>query len=211
MPKKKPLSRERVLDAALQIVDNEGLDALTMRRLGLALGVEAMSVYNHVPSRAALLDGVHERILSELAEPPAPKGKKRGDWAEAVRERARAFRRVLIAHPKALVLFATRVAVTPSALVHVDRGLAILLAAGFSVEDAVYGFQCIVTFVVGHTLSTHATVPSEERSRAVYDEVDGLPALAEAAAVLGAPSPEAEFELGLDIFVRGLATKLSAR
>src|SRR5258706_12286391 len=88
------LSRERVLEAALQIVDEEGLEAISMRRLGEALGVEAMSLYNHVENKAAILDGVFERVLSEL--PPA---KRTGSWKAALKERARALRAVLRKHP----------------------------------------------------------------------------------------------------------------
>src|SRR5687767_13509300 len=104
MPPKKPkqpLTRERVLAAAVRIVDREGLEALTMRRLGEALGVEAMSLYRHVPGRGALLDGIHETILSELPDPP-----RIADWMDAVLAQARAYREVLTAHPNALVLFA---------------------------------------------------------------------------------------------------------
>src|ERR1043165_9533546 len=65
------LSRERILDAALALLDRDGLEALSMRKLGEALGVEAMSLYNHVPNKAALLDGIHELILTSVPAPPA--------------------------------------------------------------------------------------------------------------------------------------------
>jgi AcrR family transcriptional regulator len=202
-----PLTKERVLAAAVQLVDTSGLEALTMRRLGEALGVEAMSLYRHVPGRAALLDGIHETILSELGDLDHA---RRSRWTEAVRAHGRAFRRVLVAHPNALVLFATRPAVTPAALVHVDRGLSILRNAGFSVDDALSAFQTIVTFVVGHALSSHAVIPSEDRSKAAYDAVESLPALTEAAAILGERDIDAEFEFGLDALIRGLEAKLGA-
>src|SRR5687768_13119695 len=165
MAPKKPLTRERVLAAAVRIVDKEGLEALTMRRLGHALGVEAMSLYRHVPGRAALLDGIHETILGELPDPP-----RIANWIDAIRTQARAFRAVLTAHPNALVLFATRPAVTPPSLRHVDHGLSILRRAGFSIREAMSAFQTIVTFIVGHVLSTHAVVQEEERSTPKYAE-----------------------------------------
>jgi AcrR family transcriptional regulator len=207
-PRRRALDRPQIVGAALALLDEVGLDALTMRRLGDALGVEAMSLYRHVPGRAALLDGIHEAILGELGDLERA---RRGPWTEAVRANARAFRCVLVAHPNALVLFATRPAVTPASLVHVDRGLAILRKAGFSVGDALSAFQTIVTFVVGHALSTHAVVPSEDLSSVAYDAVEGLPALTEAAAILSERDLDAEFEFGLDALVRGLAARLAAK
>ncbi len=203
MPPNKPLSRERVLTAAVRIVDDEGLEALTMRRLGQALGVEAMSLYRHVPGRAALLDGIHEMILSEL-----PRSRTSEDWIASARAQARAFRRVLLAHPNALVLFATRPAVTPASLRHVDTGLRILRRAGFSIPDAIAAFQTLVTFVIGHALSTHAVVPHEERSAPDYVNLNELTALAEVAPFLKDSDVDAEFEFGLDAILRGLEAKL---
>jgi AcrR family transcriptional regulator len=201
-PPRIPLTRERVLAEALAIVDSEGLEALTMRRLGEALGVEAMSLYRHVPGRAALLDGIHETILLDLEDPPRARR-----WTESVRTQARAFRSLLLAHPNALVLFATRPAVTPGSLRHVDSGLAVLRGAGFSVDDAISAFQTLVTFVVGHALSTYGPIPTDERSTPSYDLTD-LAALSEAAVALADHDVDAEFEFGLDAFVRGLEVKL---
>jgi len=206
MPPAKPLTRERVLTTAVRIVDKEGLEALTMRRLGQALGVEAMSLYRHVPGRAALLDGIHETILSELPH----RMHTARSWTEAARTQARELRRVLIAHPNALVLFATRPAVTPASLRHVDTGLSVLRHAGFSVAETVAAFQTIVTFVVGHALSTHATVPNEERSTPDYAKAKELKALAEVATVLLDSDVDAEFEFGLDTILLGLAAKLKS-
>jgi AcrR family transcriptional regulator len=202
MPPKKPLTRERVLAAAVRIVDKEGLEALTMRRLGQALDVEAMSLYRHVPGRAALLDGIHETILAELAAPP-----RITNWIDAIRTQARAFRTVLTAHPNALVLFATRPAVTPASLRHVDAGIVILRRAGFSITDAIAAFQTIVTFVVGHVLSTHAVVPKEERSTPAYTDAKELRGLAEVLPHLADHDVDAEFEFGLDTILRGLEAK----
>src|SRR5579871_4325912 len=121
MPGRVPLSQERVLRAALEIVDRDGLEALSMRRLGAELGVEAMSLYNHVPSKAVLLDGIYEQILEETGKPRA-----RGTWLDQARHQARALRRALLAHPNAVSLFATRSAATPAALARLEVELAIL-------------------------------------------------------------------------------------
>jgi len=206
MPVKQPLSRERVLRAAVDLVDQEGLESLTMRRLGAALGVEAMSLYRHVNGRGALLDGIHEAILSELEEPP-----KSAKWQESVRGYARGFREVLIAHPNSLVLFATRPAVTPASLRHIDRGLAVLRRdAGFTAKRAVSVFQVLVTYVVGHALSTHAVIPKEEETTPAYESATDMPYLVESSAILLDRDLDEEFEYGLDALILGLETKLTA-
>ena len=202
-----PLTRDRVLRAAVDVVDHEGIEALSMRRLGQELGVEAMSLYRYVPSKADLLDGIYGIILAEIVVPRAA-----GEWQTTTRLYARAFRKALVAHPNALSLFATRPAVTPASLRHVESGLALLRGVGFEVEDAVSAFQVVVTFVVGHTLSTHAPAGDDaERSTPAYRDLEPseFPALIEAAATLADRDPDQEFEFGLDVVLAGLAAKLA--
>src|ERR671933_1997998 len=91
---RRPLNRRRVLEAAVRFADREGLESLTMRRLGAELGVEAMSLYNHVPNKSALLDGMVEVLLNELEVPPEKLG-----WEERIREGYGAFRRLAHEHP----------------------------------------------------------------------------------------------------------------
>jgi AcrR family transcriptional regulator len=171
-----PLTRDRVLEAALALLDRDGLDALSMRRLGEALGVEAMSLYNHVPNKAALLDGLHERILA-LVEPPP----RTNDWQLYARHQARALHQTLCAHPGAITLFATRPARTPASLARFEQYLAMLVAAGFTPDHAVHVVQIVMAFVVGHAMWTVSTTEPDDRDDA-----------------------SAELELGLDAFLRGL-------
>jgi AcrR family transcriptional regulator len=203
-----PLSRNRILETAVVVLDQEGLDALTMRRLATELGVEAMSLYRHVANKAALLDGVHERILGELQL-----GSRERDenWAAAIGSYARAFRKVLRAHPNALPLFATRPAVAPASLRHVERGLRVLRGAGFTIGEAISAFQTLVTFVVGHTLSTDGA-PTDDRSAVAYEQLPAaeFPTLREAARVIAQHSVDKEFEFGLDVLLRGLGERLKA-
>lgn len=182
------LSRERVLEAAVALVDEEGLDALTMRRLAEELGVEAMSLYRYVKNKDDLLDGLHATILAELVVPDL-----KGPWREVLRELARAFRRTLEAHPRAVLLFATRPAVAPGAVEHVERVLQLLVAAGFG-ADAVHAFQAGFTFVVGHTLWR------------LGSSADWLPPSRP-----GAHGLDEEFEYGLDALLLGLEAKLRRR
>jgi AcrR family transcriptional regulator len=187
------------------VIDREGMGALSMRRLGLEVGVEAMSLYRYVPSKADLLDGIHGTILDEVVIPSA-----RGPWTKLVRAYARGFRKALVAHPNALSLFATRPAVSTASLRHVEIGLRLLRAAGFGVDEAVSAFQIIVTFVVGHTLSTHAPASEDERSVPAYRDLSPteFPTVLEAAGALADHDVEQEFELGLEVLLAGLAGRL---
>ena len=204
-PERAPLSREGILAAALRLVDREGLEALTMRRLGAEIGVEAMSLYHHVSSKAAVLDGLHEAILAEM---PPLGGEP--DGLEALRGMARGFARVLGAHPRALPLFATRPAVTPASLRHVETALAVLERLGLGPDESVSAFQVLVTFVVGHALSRFAPAAGGEVSPARYEDLPPaeFPRLSALAAALATHDPEAELELGLDLFLGGLRARL---
>ena len=171
-----PLSRERILAAALELLDREGLAALSMRKLGDVLGVEAMSLYNHVPNKAALLDGIHESILARVARPPRTK-----DWRAYARHQARALHETLCAHPNAITLFATRPASTSASFARLEQYLEMLVEAGFTPADALHIVQIVMAFVVGHAMWTVGTSPD------------------------GKPDAESrrELELGLDAFLRG--------
>ena len=201
------LSRERILRAALSVVDCEGLEAISMRRLGEELGVEAMSLYNHVPNKAAILDGILEIVLAELPswQPPAP-------WPAAIRARALALRAVLRAHPHVLPLFANRPAVTPASILHIEGALEVFHTAGMPMPYALGAFQVVVAFVVGHTIASYAPRRQEE-SQPQYEQLSpvAFPRVREAARLLPARDLEKEFELGLDAMLAGLDTLLSAR
>jgi AcrR family transcriptional regulator len=133
-----PLTREGLLDAALAIVDAEGLLALTMRRLATAVGVEAMSLYHHVPNKETLLDWAVERMRSGMRLPdPLP-----SDWPSVLEAIFVEYRRVLAAHPHMLPL-ATR---------RTDRGEASgLIDQGIPPDDAVELYQSLVAFTVGYS------------------------------------------------------------
>src|SRR5919112_3249419 len=101
--KRQPLSRRRILEAAVRFADREGLEALSMQKLGSELGVEAMSLYNHVPNKDALLDGMVEVLLGELEVPPED-----DSWDERIREGYRSFRRLAHEHPNVFPLLVNR-------------------------------------------------------------------------------------------------------
>lgn len=199
------LSRARILEAALGLVDREGLAALSMRRLGAELGVEAMSLYNHVPSKAAVLDGLQEVILDALPLPcPAP------DWVEVLRGAARAFHGALAAHPNALPLFASRPPVTPAALRHVDAALGVLRGAGFGPESCVGAYQALIAFVVGHALASSG--PAGDASAPRHDALprEELPHLTAVVSGLKGHDARQDFEFGLDALLIGLRARAMA-
>jgi AcrR family transcriptional regulator len=191
MTKRQPLSRDAILDAAVAILDHHGMAGLSMRRLGTALGVEAMSLYNHVPSKDALLDGIHERILLSLDPPPNAR-----TWQAFTRHQAHALHRALLAHPNAIPLFATRPAATPAAVERLDRYLEVLLRAGFKPLDALSIVQLFAQLVVGHAMwATSVEVTMLDDS--------APPHVKQVERALASWNPDRELELGIDAMVHG--------
>lgn len=143
-PKKRtvPLTRDELFAAALAIADAEGLDALSMRRLAADVGVEAASLYHHLPNKDALLDGVLVRMRSEMRIPdPLPE-----DWKELLLAIFAEYQRVLAAHPNLTPLAGRRVDTDP------DSGLVFLTQLGFSDNDAVELWQSMIALVTGFSI-----------------------------------------------------------
>ncbi|MFQ3584481.1 MAG: TetR/AcrR family transcriptional regulator C-terminal domain-containing protein [Cyanobacteriota bacterium] len=142
-----PLTRERILDAALEWVDAEGLEALSMRKLAQVLGVKAMSLYNHVANKDEIIDALVDRVIGEMALPdPAL------DWKAAMRRRAISAHEVLLRHPWATMPIVSRMNVGPAMLRYVDATLGCLLRAGFSAEMADHAWNAIDSHIYGFTL-----------------------------------------------------------
>ncbi|MEO6888010.1 MAG: TetR family transcriptional regulator, partial [Ktedonobacteraceae bacterium] len=132
-----PLTRQRVLEAALHLIDREGLEGFSMRKLGAMLGVEAMSLYNHVESKRALFDGVIELLIVQDQYPEKPDVTPREElWAFA-----HAFRDILRAHPRVLPLVATSPLRTPATLAILDRLLETIHRAQITGVQAIYVLQ----------------------------------------------------------------------
>lgn len=197
--RRKPLTRDAILDAALALLDRDGLASLSMRKLGAALGVEAMSLYNHVPSKDALLDGLHERVLLSLEPPPA----QARHWQAFARHQAHALHRALLAHPNAIPLFATRPAATPAAMARLDRYLAVLMEAGFQPLDALSVVQLVAQLVVGHAM----WATSIEIMAAT--DAPAPPHVAQVERVLDRWDPDRELELGIDALLHGFERLLA--
>jgi TetR/AcrR family transcriptional regulator, tetracycline repressor protein len=140
------LSREVVLDTALRFVDEHGLAALSMRKLGAELGVEGMALYYYVPNKDALLDGLVERVTRVDDVPAADV-----PWQEWLRQVATEMRKRLLAHPAVLPLVATRDPMGPGFLALFETALRVLDV--FEPRRAVHVFNSVGTFVLGHVLA----------------------------------------------------------
>lgn len=144
---REPLTRQRVLAAAVALADDRGIAAVTMRSLAQRLGVEAMSLYHHVPGKDALLDGMVDLVFDEIAVPDGD-----GDWQAAIRGRAMSARDVLRRHPWAIGLLDSRRAPGPSTLRHNDAVLGRFRAAGFSLPMAAHAISVVDSYVYGFAL-----------------------------------------------------------
>jgi AcrR family transcriptional regulator len=199
------LSRRRVLEAALRIVDSEGLNALTMRRLGRELGVEAMSLYRHVPNKDALLDGIVELIVLEIEVPHVD-----GDWKEAARQIVRSYRRAAHSHPNAFPLVTMRPLNTPEGLRRLDATFEILRRAGLDEPTAIVAFRTLASYTRGFALEevTGRAIGAEPLGSDRLDPralpAEEFPRLAELAPRLVAADRDAEFERGVDLILTGL-------
>ena len=210
------ITRDLVLTTALQIIDRDGADGLSMRRLARALDRDPMILYRHAPNKAALLDGVAETVLAQLKVDPADP-----DWAGQLRAVARDYRALALAHPHVVPLLVTRPLATPLALRPpgtlrpLEDILALLTRAGFSGADALHIYRALFGFLHGHVLNELQELVDNP------DETDDLlrlglhrlpigefPLLRSLAPVLAAYDGAAELERGLDILLTGLATTL---
>lgn len=205
------LTRDRILDAALAMVDRDGLEGLTMRHLGAELGVEAMALYRYVPNKDALLDAVLERVLSELpAELPAA-----DNWHDDIRGLFRAFAGLIRRHPRTIPLLSTMVLTDPAVARPAALVLAVLEKAGFDPLSALQALTTATSAVVGFALSEVGTakVCAELRERVASGEPVESPAALDPMVAALVPKlaeldPDATFEYGIDVILAGLEAKL---
>lgn len=210
---KAPLTRDRILQCALELIDRDGLDALSMRKLAAQLGAAPMSLYNHVPGKDAVLEGVTEVLLSEIQITPG----EDEAWADTLRAAVLSFRRVLLHHPHAVSLIETKRVMTATALRPVEFSLALFRRAGFSPDDALSAHWAIVGFTLGHVsfqISNPLTEPSAQEPAARPSEelsATEFPCYFEVLPQAALCDFDAAFEFGLDILIQGLQTKLGRR
>lgn len=145
-PRTTPLTRAEILTSALALIDAEGAEGLSMRKLAGALGVEAMTLYHHFPNKDAILDGVVARVFAEMRVPePLPEG-----WMALAEEMFVAFRRALVEHPNTITLLARRPLNTADAADFVETPLSVLAMSGLSPERVGQLYQSLVAYSFGH-------------------------------------------------------------
>jgi len=204
-----PLSRERVLRAAVAFADERGIGTLSMRKLGEALGVEAMSLYNHVASKDELLNGMVDSVFGEIELPAGGT-----DWRTAMRERADSARQALSRHPWAIALMQSRTSPGPATLRHHDAVIGSLREAGFSIEMAAHAFSALDSYIYGFALQ-EANLPFDTAQKTAEvaetilnqfpaDEYPHLAQLTVEHVLQPGYDYGNEFEFGLDLILDGL-------
>lgn len=207
---REPLTRERIITAALALIDEEGLDALSMRRLGRELGVDPMAVYYHVPNKDEL---VREVVRQAFAELRAPDASKTTTWQQRVRDWANAYRALALAHPNLVLRILSDATAVAIAAASVNESLyAALDASGLAPLDAVRGADVIVDFVHGVVLAEVSASTHDEAAIAAFQTaLDALPPenTAVQRRLLAAVDAHERggFDFGLEIILTGLETR----
>ena len=208
------MTRDRIIRTAVRIMDEEGLEAVSMRRIGRELGVEAMSLYNHVEDKEDILDSICEVVVSDFRIPDAD------GWNEAARLAAREYRRLLLAHPSVITLMTERKRpfTTATSLRAYEFALEAFRSAGLSEADAVKAFHVFGGFILGFVtmeLGLMVGGPSEEHVLA-HQEMSrmlastDLPRMRECMPYFIDCDLEEQFEFGLDLLLDGIRARIAA-
>lgn len=210
-----PLDRKRVLAAAVEVADEKGLGAVTMREVASRLDVEAMSLYNHVKNKDDILDGMVDQVIEQFDLPSDI-----NDWREAMRRRAISAHEVFGQHPWLPALLDSRESSGPARLRYYDWVLGQLMGAGFQVEDAGRAFSLLDSYVYGFGIqqfnfSADSDMRQEEMAAAVLalvpeEEYPHLNKMASHAMKVGYDA-EADFAFGLEIILDGLQRVLAGQ
>ncbi len=203
-PRRAPLTRERIVAAALEAIDRDGLEGLSMRSVGAALGVEAMALYHWFPSKGDVLDAVAEALMVE-SNPP---GAEVADPYERMRIAARRYRLLSVTHPRAFVLLTTRRFSTPRSFEVMERILAPFFEAGFDAAMAARMFRLVGYFVGG---AGHAEIASRAQQQdptplvmEAFRDPERFPGVTAVAPLLRLEALDGVFEDGLDRIIESI-------
>ncbi len=195
------LTRKRIARAALELTDEVGLPALSMRKLGAALGVEAMSLYHHVANKDDLLDALLEELYLEI---DLPTELPETDWEGALRVGLRAFHDVLVSHPAALELFSSRAAPSPEAFGVLLWAFQRFEAVGLDLVAANHALHFAVSFVIGFSAAENGSMAQVRRGGGLDPASLEDEELAESVRLMQETSTDEMFQSGLDAVVAGL-------
>jgi AcrR family transcriptional regulator len=206
---REPLTRERVLLAAVALADREGADSLSMRRLAEQLGVVPMALYKHVANKEEMLDGMVDIVVGEI-DPPA----ERTDWKTAVRQRILSARQALLRHPWASRVIESRPEPTPTVIEYMDSMLGLFRAGGFSIDLTHHAAHAMGSRLLGFSQElfddTTAAPPESEVIQAMAKQYPNIGELVmsithdDASVVGGGCDDQFEFEFALDLMLDGL-------
>lgn len=200
---REPLTRDRIVDAAVRLIEREGVEAVSMRRLAAELGAGTMSLYNHVPNKAVLVDLAAEQIMSEAR----PHHVDSDDWRDHIRAHARAVRELARQHPRAFVMLATRRLSSQAGFTTIEAALRNIERAGFRGKIAVGMMRAMVSYLLGTLMREVATSPELGGiALSPYEDVDtsAFPLSAEVLDELGTYDHDHEFEFGLELMIAAL-------
>jgi AcrR family transcriptional regulator len=206
------LTRERIIAAALRVMDTDGLEAVSMRRIAREVGVEAMSLYHHVRDKEDVLDGICEAVMREFEYPDDA-----GDISERLRAGARSYRRILQAHPDVMRLFAERhgpARSSPDSYRPMEFALRLFREAGLSDRDCVQAFHAFGGYIQGFVMMEGGTIGSPEHVNSKQDlavmlPLDEFPVLAAVSHYFAECDGDEQFEFGMDLMIRGLTAKVA--
>lgn len=198
------LTRQRIIAATVDLIEREGVTSLSMRRIAADLGCGVMSLYNHVPSKEALLDGVAEYVMSGIEDTCEPGA----GWQDQVRAQARAFRQIARAHPRCTMVVVSRPNNSPAAMRPVERALATLAQAGFGGAESVRIMRTFIAYVMGSLLREVGVAPSLDSGTGPtnrHPDPAEFPLVTSLSGNLLHRDHDADFEFGLDLLVRAVA------
>ncbi|HET9310085.1 MAG TPA: TetR/AcrR family transcriptional regulator C-terminal domain-containing protein [Actinomycetota bacterium] len=223
-PPRERLTRERIIEAAMHIMDEEGLEAVSMRRVARDVGVEAMSLYHYVRDKDDLLDGVCAMVMCDFRYPDEDR-----PWIEVARDGAREWRRVLRQHPNVMALWAERQRPMTEleALMPMEFALRVITRAGMDPREGVLVFNVLGGYIMGVVMmevgamfsagtsrggktvdldAVHAKLPDDEFAR--YLSADQVPCLVAALPHLAECDPDEQFDFGLDLLLAGIQARV---
>ena len=210
--RRQPLTRDRILDAAISLADRDGIAAVTMRRLGQELGVEAMSLYKHVPDTDAVLAGITDRVAGEFTIPSSD-----APWRDALRASMIANHEVLLRHPWAGPLLESTLETGPARLTYLDAVVGVLRGAGFSLTDVAHAFGALDSHLYGFVMQVanwpfdaedYPEVAAELATELDADRYPNILAMAMSVASTHQGMP-LDFTFGLDLILDGLERRLA--
>jgi AcrR family transcriptional regulator len=202
------LTRSRIITKAIELLEAEGVEAVSMHRLAAELGCSMMCLYHHVPSKCALLDGVGDQVMSAIEVTPMPDR----SWEKRLHAQARAFRKVARTYPRCVLAAVSRWPTSARILRPAENALSALTDAGFAAHDAIAIVRALLAYSVGSIVREVGIAPGLADGEGPITARRSLraaefPQITQLSAELRASDPEADFAFGLALFLQAVAAR----